>query len=84
MCELGAGGFVFINFYFFLKKYNDQNSGCDKKEGSIILLDVSTFIKYLTNLYLEKKSEPIVKITNLSADNFNYFMVLARGVARFS
>lgn len=48
------------------------------------MLDVSTFIKYLINLYLEKKSEPIRKITNLSADNFNYFMVLARGVARFS
>lgn len=33
MCELGAGGFVFINkfLFFFLKKYNDQNSGCDKK-----------------------------------------------------
>lgn len=86
MCELGAGGFVFINkfLFFFSKNTTIKTLVVTKKEGSIILLDVSMFIKYLTNLYLKKKSEPIRKITNLSADNFNYFMVLARGVARFS
>lgn len=56
MCELGAGGFVFINkFLFFFLKNTTIKTLVVTKEGSIILLDVSTFIKYLTNLYLEGK-----------------------------
>lgn len=69
---------MFIN-NFFSQKYNDQNSGCDRKEGSVNLFDVSTCIKYFTNLYLEKKKRTNQKYyRNLSTNNFNYFKVFAR------